>query len=95
MIEILNLRRDYPTEPYDFRVDRRSPIGNPHPLTHECDRDKVIALYKVPVNHSYFREIVAAYQTHGRLRLFCWCAPKHCHAELIRDAVIERCECDV
>ncbi len=28
------------------------------------------------------------YQEHGKLRLFCWCSPKKCHAETIRDYIL-------
>jgi hypothetical protein len=29
------------------------------------------------------------YRVHGCLNLFCWCAPKRCHAETIRDYILE------
>jgi hypothetical protein len=32
----------------------------------------------------YLNEIEEAYKKWGRLRLFCWCAPKRCHGETIK-----------
>lgn len=33
-------------------------------------------------------EMISACRNEKRLRLFCWCAPKRCHAETIRDYLI-------
>lgn len=30
------------------------------------------------------RRLVAIYKKHGKLELYCWCAPKRCHAETIK-----------
>ena len=42
-------------------------------------------------NRAMFTEIyrlVQIYKDHGKLRLFCWCAPKRCHVESIRDFIL-------
>lgn len=93
MIEIKNLRNSYMCEPYDFRVDRRTVVGNPYPMRYESERDTVCDMYeeyfkKVIVENVAFKKyidmLVEAYKRYGKLRLFCWCAPKRCHAETIK-----------
>ena len=39
MIEIFNMHIIKPSEPYDIKVDRSSPLGNPFNLKFEKDRD--------------------------------------------------------
>lgn len=110
MIEIMNLRDVKPSEPYDFLVDRRSPAGNPYFMAHESMRDTVCDKYAkllwetvgYPRSKSkacvefvaYLEKMRDAFKEHGKLRLFCWCAPKRCHAETIRDWIIRRCQED-
>ena len=38
---------------------------------------------------SELERISVLYKEHGKLRLFCWCAPKRCHGETIK-AWLER-----
>jgi hypothetical protein len=33
------------------------------------------------------KRLIDIYKKHGRLRLFCWCAPKKCHAETIKELI--------
>lgn len=104
MIEILNLKHDKMSEPYDFRVDRASPVGNPFVmkggLKDESTRDSVCDKYeeyfkiRVQEEKSDFLEYLAkmeqAVEEYGRLRLFCWCTPKRCHSETIKKWLLER-----
>ena len=93
MIEICNLRNEKPTHPYDIRVDRQSVLGNPFIMRKESERDKVCDEYE-----EYFyrrlkdcvtmKKVIDCYKEYGKLRLFCWCAPKRCHAETIRDYIL-------
>jgi hypothetical protein len=103
MIEIKNLRKEKPVRRYDMRVDRSSPVGNPYRiediryLEDELKRDYVCDRYEKEFNRlrqitffeAYLQSLVRIYRRHGRLRLFCWCAPKRCHAETIK-SYIER-----
>jgi hypothetical protein len=97
MIDICNLRHNKPKYEYDFKVDRSSILGNPFILGKDGDRDTVCELYK-----QYFKEkilskdkkfgnelekLIEAYSTHKKLRLFCWCSPKRCHAETIKELI--------
>jgi hypothetical protein len=83
-------------------VGRPSPLGNPFKLERESDRDTVIAQYEV-----WLRERIAARDQRvcnelnrlyviardtGLLELVCWCAPKHCHADVIRTVLLEALE---
>lgn len=43
-VQIINLRTK---EPYDFRCDRKSPIGNPYVMNDESERDKVCEEYEM------------------------------------------------
>ena len=80
-------------------VGRPSPLGDPFKLEHESDRDAVIAQYEV-----WLRERIAARDKRvcdelnrlyiiardtGLLELVRWCAPKRCHADVIRKVLLE------
>ena len=95
MIEICNLRFEKVKFVYDIRVDRFNKIlGNRFYMQSENDRDRVCTLYKewftkqiecrneLVLNE--LRRIYRIYKQYGKLRLFCWCAPKKCHAETIK-----------
>lgn len=96
-IIIKNLRKEKPKYPWDIRVDRSSPLGNPFAMTSEKDRDLVCNKYEVwfyNVNTkaqiqnelNRLKEILSKY---GKLNLFCWCSPKRCHAETIKEYLLE------
>ena len=99
MIEIMNLRNTKPSEKWDFYVDRRSPVGNWYPLKSEENRDRVCDAYIKWFNNAvtqrtrplvieYLAILLSSYRLYGKLRLFCWCAPKRCHAETIRRYIL-------
>ena len=106
MIEIMNLWNDRPSLLYDIKVCRPSQIGNPFILTTEAQRDEVCDKYaewfKVcsmdtnNSNHTGFKmeldRLITLYKKHKHLRLFCWCAPKRCHAETIKRYIEEKVE---
>lgn len=96
-IQIMNLRDSQPSEPWDFRVDRGSSLGNPFPLHLHPDRESCIKAYydhfirtiiKKPDMISEIEQMLSAHQEHGIVRLYCWCVPKKCHAEIIREYLI-------
>lgn len=99
-IEIKNLHNTSPSTAYDVRVDRTSVLGNPFFMRYEWERDSVCSRYRVWFEQmlivknsageafkAELKRIIALYQEHGKLRLFCWCAPKHCHAEYIAEYI--------
>lgn len=94
MIEICNLRKEKPTHPYDIRVDRQSVLGNPFYMRDESERDKVCDeyeeyFYRRLKDCATMQRVIDCYKEYGKLRLFCWCSPKRCHAETIKDYILE------
>lgn len=76
-------------EPFDVRIDRKTPWGNPFELDHESDRATVIQQYAAWLatgdslgmfNPAWVREQLP--QLQGK-RLGCWCAPKACHGDTL------------
>lgn len=97
-IEIMNLRTVKPSEPWDFRIDRSTPVGNPFNMINESRRDSVCDQYEKWFNEKWFVEethsrtffaylqtLMAAHRNYGKLRLFCWCAPLRCHGQTIKE----------
>jgi len=98
MIEICNLRNKKMVNVWDVRVDRKSVLGNKFIMHNENERDIVCDKYNewlednVINNDNVRKEMVKLYKMYkkyGKLRLFCWCAPKRCHAESIKN-MLER-----
>ena len=100
-IEILHSKFEQPSFPYDFYVDRRTAVGNPFELVTEKERDLVCDAYEKyfytqrKLRHDTafnvnIEKMYAAFKKHGQLRLFCWCAPRRCHAETIKDYMENR-----
>ena len=95
MIEIMNLHNVKASKPYDVHVCRPHILGNPFLLDRTRNsRNKVCDQYarwlhdevdKLSPRYHELERIRQIYKKHGRLRLFCWCAPLRCHAETIRD----------
>ena len=93
MIEICNLRYESIKFDYDVRVDRSNVLGNPFVMKNEWERDEVIEKYKeyfeekIKKDEKFLKELYRLrdlYKKYGKLRLFCWCFPKKCHAEVIK-----------
>ena len=94
MIEICNLRNERMRFAYDVRVDRASVLGNPYYMQNESKRDEVCDKYTIYFKERLLNSNVAIkelqriwklHKQYGKVRLFCWCAPKRCHAEVIRE----------
>lgn len=99
-ITIKNLRMEEPTNPWDVKVDRSSLFGNRFKMRDESDRDKVCVLYKkwfydklydstIQAELSILKGILIKY---GKLNLFCWCSPKRCHADIIKEYLLKDLE---
>ena len=100
MIEICNLRTTKPTYEFDVRVDRSNKIlGNQFVMKDESERELVCKQYEIWLYEKVglldvdiineLQRLAAIYKKYGRLRLFCWCAPKKCHAETIRELLLQ------
>ncbi len=77
-------------------VGRPSPLGNPFPLQREADRAAVIHDYEdwlaeqlLDPRSAASIEIhwLAALARKQDLCLVCWCAPKACHADIIKRTI--------
>lgn len=91
-IQIKNLRNEKPKNPWGVKVDRSHYLGNDFVMKTESDRDKVCGQY----DEWFYRELSDSVMQselsvlkgilikYGKLNLFCWCAPKRCHAETIK-----------
>jgi len=95
MISILNLHNNKPHFDYDVEIDRTSILGNKYYMKDESCRDKVCddydkwfkqKLYKNddPEFKAELNRLLLLYVKHGKLRLFCWCAPQRCHGRTIK-----------
>jgi hypothetical protein len=87
-----------PSKSYDFRIDRKSPLGNPFFMKGEYERHIVCDKYEEYFNKKalynqhvkvYLNKILTELKTNKKVRLFCWCAPKRCHAETIKKWLLE------
>jgi hypothetical protein len=80
---------------------KESSLANSFPLNKEREREYVIEMYKhwlesvltvdgednpVRIELNRLRNI---YLETGELNLVCWCHPKRCHAEIIREFLLE------
>ncbi len=78
-------------------VGRPSPLGNPYKIGPDGDRDAVVEKYKkwlikhlfnaTEEHRAVHAEINRLHNLHaakGDLNLVCWCAPKRCHADMIK-----------
>ena len=75
----------------------RSPLGNPFKMEKESDRHCVIQKYRVwfieefynpddtTVRNEFHRLVKIALK--GDLTLICWCAPKECHGDYLKEAI--------
>ena len=90
---IFNMHNIKPTQPWDFRIDRHTILGNPYVIAPNMTR--VRACYEYDV---YFKKkvesdtrfkkkldkmIEAAIKYH-QLNLFFWCSPQACHGLTIK-----------
>jgi len=100
VITIKNLRHEQPTEPWDVKVDRSTWFGNGFKMKDESERDNVCDQWKEMFYDELYDSVMQAelailydiYCAFGKLNLFCWCAPKRCHAETLRDYLMRRDE---
>jgi hypothetical protein len=98
MLEIRVLNKKFVGDRGQY-VGRPSALGNPFRLEREADREQVIGQYEL-----WLREQIAVWNPEvchelnrlyriardlGELELTCWCAPKRCHAKVIRQVLLD------
>ena len=89
-VEICNLRNRRPTEAWHIIVDRTSRFGNPFVMTKVQTRDAVCDGFEeymkglLSKGDKRFEPLLELANKYGKVSLFCWCAPKRCHAETLK-----------
>jgi Domain of unknown function (DUF4326)/YspA, cpYpsA-related SLOG family len=77
-------------------VGRPTVLGNPYTLQ-DYTRTDAVARYRLWLRqqwqrhgevHAALLQLARQYHEQGALTLVCWCAPRPCHAEVIREAVL-------
>ena len=91
-ITVVNRRRDQE----DIYIGRGSPLGNPFIIGKDGDRDEVLFKYKKylqsEINNNN-RNIINALEAikersmHSNVSLGCYCKPKPCHGDVIKDYI--------
>lgn len=77
-------------------VGRPSTLGNPYPMRKEAERERVVEQYLAWLRKQYAAngpvraelERLLSIAQRQPLELVCFCAPKRCHADVIRDAIL-------
>lgn len=94
MIKIKNLKEEQPKQYWDIRINRSSIFGNPFKIGQDGTRDEVVELYrayfkssieKSAIFEAEVNRLIKMYKRFGQLNLFCWCAPRSCHGEIIKN----------
>jgi hypothetical protein len=71
-------------------------LGNPYRVE-EFGREQAVASYRVWLRQQWklggaprarLLALARQYKAEGKLVLSCWCAPRQCHAEVVREAVL-------
>ena len=87
-------------KPYEIRVDRGNKIlGNRFIMRNESERDSVCNEYQEWFDRQIankdeevlkeLRRIWKIWKEHKTIYLYCWCAPKRCHAETIKNFLLK------
>jgi len=100
-IKVFSLRHGAEPSPDDYvrvRVDRTDVLmGNRYRMQLESERDTVCDLYERDLArdmeshgpmYNWCRGLALELQSGTNIALMCWCAPKRCHADAIRAAVL-------
>lgn len=95
-INIININNKTLSNDEFIYCGRGSPLGNKYHIDKNVNRDVVITLYKdwfyknlknKSVN-DYLQKIIIQLELDGYVNLGCFCAPKKCHCEIIREYLI-------
>ena len=93
-ITIKNLRFEKPYQEWQVKIDRSSILGNPYYMKNENERNTVCEQYetyfynKIKNNDIRFiaelKRLKKLLEIYNKLELYCWCYPKRCHGETIK-----------
>jgi|LakMenE01Jun11ns_1017448.scaffolds.fasta_scaffold9048212_2 hypothetical protein len=88
MFTVKVVHKNYPGSTY---CGRPSPLGNPFVMKTEADRETVCEQYELWFQENletlkpYLRNLWRLGVESGELLLGCWCAPKRCHLETVKN----------
>lgn len=96
-IRIVNLR-NHKADPMNetlIKIDRSSLLGNPYYMQYEGQRDEVCDKYetyfkdKIKSDRKFIEELntICEIAKSRNIALGCWCYPKRCHAETIKEYI--------
>lgn len=101
MIEVVNKHRLNPPElmmaKYYVNIMRGTPLGNPFKIGQDGSREEVIEKYRkwlwdrMQSETPQLKELRSLYELwgkYGHLVLACCCAPKPCHGDIVKRALI-------
>jgi hypothetical protein len=83
-----------------YYIGRPSPLGNPFPMYNESERSKVISKYRawlyeqISNSESVRTELdylCDLYRAGTDINLICYCAPKSCHGDVIKEWIEAHC----
>ncbi len=86
-----------PSCEFDVRIDRKTVFGNPFRIESEEQRNYILDehkkyFYERVKNNADFenniKQLMQIYKRNRLLNLFCWCYPKRCHAETIKEYIL-------
>lgn len=76
-------------------IGRPSPLGNPFKINSEEDREESLSKYRVWLDEKLkdrdskqskeLLRLLNILQTTGKLVLICWCKPKPCHGDILKE----------
>lgn len=87
-----------------FYVGRPTPLGNPFKISDTLTREESIKKYRdwlrrkvIEDNQNIVRsldELFSFLVNNQNITLICWCSPEYCHAEVIRDFLLNKYYCN-
>lgn len=95
-INIINKRdQNFEESRLNVYCGRGSPLGNPFIIGKHGTRTEVIEEYRTHFEANKFgfygeeqlNHIKKIYVNHGQVNLVCWCAPKACHCDVIKEHI--------
>lgn len=97
-IEVINKHLHADGDDGGEYIGRGSPLGNPFRMNHEKDRDTVIDKYRTWIENNIresnphvldeLSRLLWITINNDELKLQCFCAPKPCHGDIIREILL-------
>jgi hypothetical protein len=98
-IDVVNKHHVTQFRATDTYIGRGSVLGNPYPITATASREQVIERYEGWLLEQIEQQVPAvievlnhlAYQVADNhdIRLFCFCAPRPCHGDVVKRIICE------